>query len=163
MLNFTSQAVGADAIIDAVVIDTPVFINASKPSNGTLAGSLVLNNIHLSNVSIAVMENGTTILAGGTKIIKSWGQGNVYAGSHPNGKFTQGKIHSAHKDRSLLDFNGFVFGKGHPMYADYSSDQFKSIKSMGAVGDGIADDTAAINAVLAKVSVIRWSHKVFLY
>lgn len=142
--------VGGEAIIDAVVTNTPIFVRSSKPSNGTLAGSLVLNNIHLHNVSTAVMANGTTVLAGGTKTIKSWGQGNVYEGTHPNGTFTQGKIHSAYKDPSLLDHNGFIVSKGHPMYADYSVDQFRSIKSMGAVGDGMTDDTEAIKAVLAK-------------
>jgi len=99
------------------------------------------------------MENGTTILAGGTTTIGSWGKGNIYTGTHPNGTFTQGEIPSAYKDPSLLDPNGFIVSKGHPMYADYSVDQIMSIKSLGAVGDGVTDDTEAINAVLAKVSL----------
>ncbi|KAG1736747.1 glycoside hydrolase family 55 protein [Suillus lakei] len=141
---------GGEAIIDAVVTNTPIFIKTPKPTNVSVAGSLVLNNIHLNNVSTAVWENGTTILAGGTMTIDSWGKGNVYTGTHPNGTFTQGNIYSAHKDSSLLDHNGFIVSKGHPMYADYSVDQFKSVKSMGAVGDGMTDDTEAIKAVLAK-------------
>ncbi|KAG1748973.1 glycoside hydrolase family 55 protein [Suillus paluster] len=148
--DLVTGSVGGEAIIDAVVTNTPIFVRSSKPSNGSLAGSLVLNNIHLNNVTTAVMANDTTVLAGGTRTIKSWGQGNVYAGTRPNGTFTQGEIHSAYKDSSLLDHNGFIVSKGHPMYADYSVDQFKSVKCMGAVGDGMTDDTEAIKAVLAK-------------
>lgn len=135
-----------------MVTNTPVFIKVPKPTNVSVAGSLALNNIHLNNVSTAVMENGTTILAGGTTTIDSWGKGNIYTGSHPNGTFTQGNIYAAHKDPSLLDHNGFIVSKGHPMYADYSVEQFKSVRSLGAVGDGVTDDTEAIKAVLAKVS-----------
>ncbi|KAG1835639.1 glycoside hydrolase family 55 protein [Suillus variegatus] len=148
--NLSGGGNGGEAIIDAVVTNTPVFIKTPKPINGSVSGSLVLNNIHLNNVSTAVMENGTTILAGGTRTVHSWGKGNIYTGTHPNGTFTQGKIHSAHKDSSLLDHNGFIVSKGHPMYADYSVDQFKSVRSLGAVGDGMADDTEAVKAVLAK-------------
>ncbi|KAG2149369.1 glycoside hydrolase family 55 protein [Suillus clintonianus] len=141
---------GGEAIIDAVVTNTPVFLKTPNHTNVSVAGSIVLNNIHLNNVSVAVMESNATILAGGTKIIESWGKGNVYTGTHPNGTFTQGNIQAAYKDPSLLDHNGFIVSKGHPMYADYSVDQFKSVKSMGAVGDGVTDDTEAIKSVLAK-------------
>ncbi|KAG2360832.1 hypothetical protein BDR07DRAFT_1335179 [Suillus spraguei] len=146
--NLSGGGVGGEAIIDAVVTNTPVFIKTPPPINGTVAGSLVLKNVHLNNVSTAVMENGTTILAGGTTTIDSWGKGEVYTGTHPNGTFTQGNIYDAEVDWSLLDSNGFIVSKGHPMYADYSVDQFKSIRSLGAVGDGMTDDTEAINAVL---------------
>ncbi|KAG1858446.1 glycoside hydrolase family 55 protein [Suillus subalutaceus] len=148
--NLSGGGNGGEAIIDAVVTNTPIFIKTPNPTNVSVAGSLVLNNIHLNNVSTAVMENGTTILAGGTKTIDSWGKGNIYTGTHPNGTFTQGEIYSAYKDPSLLDPNGFIVSRGHPMYADYSVDQFKSVRSLGAVGDGVTDDTEAINAVLAK-------------
>jgi hypothetical protein len=148
--NLSGGGNGGEAIIDAVVTNTPIFIKTPNPTNVSVAGSLVLNNIHLNNVSTAVMENGTTILAGGTTTIGSWGKGNIYTGTHPNGTFTQGEIPAAYKDPSLLDPNGFIVSKGHPMYADYSVDQIMSIKSLGAVGDGVTDDTEAINAVLAK-------------
>lgn len=148
--NLSGGGNGGEAIIDAVVTNTPIFIKVPKPTNVSVAGSLALNNIHLNNVSTAVMENGTTILAGGTTTIDSWGKGNIYTGTHPNGTFTQGKIYAAHKDPSLLDHNGFIVSKGHPMYADYSVEQFKSVRSLGAVGDGVTDDTEAIKAVLAK-------------
>ncbi|KAF9228585.1 glycoside hydrolase family 55 protein [Gyrodon lividus] len=149
-LSSADQTVGAETIIDAVVTNTPIFIQTSSASNGTLAGSLVLNNIHLNDVPTAVSENGMTVLEGGTMTIDSWGQGNVYSGTNPNGTFTQGDVYSAYKAPSLLDSSGFIFGKGHPQYADYAIDQIMSVKSQGVVGDGQTDDTGAINAVFEK-------------
>ncbi|EGN96215.1 glycoside hydrolase family 55 protein [Serpula lacrymans var. lacrymans S7.3] len=150
-LSNADQTVGAEAIIDAVVTDTPIFVQSSEASNGTLAGSLVLNNIQLNNVPTAVgVANGDVVLAGGTMTIASWGQGDVYSGTDPNGNFEQGNIYAAYKDPSLLDSAGRIFGKAHPQYFDYAVDQFITVKSQGAVGDGVTDDTDAINAVLSK-------------
>lgn len=43
------QGVGAEAIIDAVVTNTPVFLQRSK-TQSTLDGSIVLSNVKLTNV-----------------------------------------------------------------------------------------------------------------
>lgn len=147
-----NQTVGAEAIIDAVVCDTPIFVRSSTASNGSLAGSLVLNNIKLTNVPTAVgVLNGTDVLAGGTKTIKSWGQGDVYTGTNGVKQFVQGDIPAAGKPSVLLDSSGHIFGKSHPQYASYAVSQFISARDHGCKGDGYTDDTAAIKAMLAKV------------
>jgi glucan 1,3-beta-glucosidase len=149
-------------IIDAVVTDTPIFIYISNVTNGSHVGSLVLNNIKLSNVTAAVgVLNGTTvlaggtttILAGGTTTIDSWVQGNVYSGTKSTGKLTQGMIQSAAKPQSLLNSDGSIFQRGHPQYETYSVDQFISVKDEGATGDGQTDDTDALNAIMTKLDV----------
>lgn len=146
------QGVGAEAIIDAVVTNTQVFVQSSLASNGTLPYSLVLNNIKLTNVPTAVgVASGATILAGGTTTIASWGQGHVYSGTSGQKTWVQGNIVSANKPSGLLDSSGRIFGKTHPQYANYAASQFISVKSQGAKGDGKTDDTAAIQNVFNQV------------
>ncbi|KJA18557.1 glycoside hydrolase family 55 protein [Hypholoma sublateritium FD-334 SS-4] len=147
-----AQTSGSLAIIDATVSNTPIFVRTSLPSNGTLDGSLVINNAKLTNVPVAVgvESTGETVLAGGTTIIDSWGQGNVFHGTSGTGTFTQGPIISTRKPSSLLDRTGKIFGRAHPQYAAFSTSQFVSVKDNGAKGDGLTDDTAAITAVFEK-------------
>ncbi|PBK58892.1 exo-beta-1,3-glucanase [Armillaria solidipes] len=141
------QTVGAEAIIDAVVTNTPIFVRTLTPST-SLAGSIVLNNVQLNNVPTAVGVNGgAVVLVGGTMKINSWGQGNVYTGTNPAGKFVQNNIVSAAKPASLLDRSGFIFRKTRPQYANYAMSQIVSMKDHGAVGDGRTDDTAALTSI----------------
>lgn len=136
-----------------MIHNTPVFVSTTKSSNGSLAGSIVLNNIKLINVLKAVaVQDGVTVLKGGTKRIKSWAQGNIYTGSNPKGEFIQGYIASPHKPSSLVDSAGRIFGKTHPQYVDYSLDQIVSVKDHDAKGDGKSDDTDAIQGIFDKVS-----------
>ncbi|KAL7283547.1 hypothetical protein ACG7TL_002981 [Trametes sanguinea] len=147
------QTVGAVAIIDAFASNTPIFLRNSQPSNGKLAGSVVLNNVHLTNVPTAVgVVGGATALAGGTMTIDSWAQGNVFSGTSQTAQFVQAAVPAPTKASSLLDSAGRIFGKMHPQYEDYAVDQFVSVRDQGAKGDGTTDDTAALQAVFDKFS-----------
>lgn len=105
-----------------------------------------------STVAVGIASDGSTLLAGGTTTITSWGQGNAYHGTNSIGTYTQGPIVDAHKPAILLDQAGNMFGRTHPQYANYAPGQFVSVRDHGARGDGHTDDTAAIIDVFEKVS-----------
>ncbi|TFK33474.1 exo-beta-1,3-glucanase [Crucibulum laeve] len=148
-----SQTAGAQAIIDATVVNTPIFIRTSKPSTN-LAGSIVINNAKLTNVPVAVgVVGGAVVLTGGTITIESWGQGNIYRGSTTTGVFTKGNIPAGVKASSLLDAWGKIASRMHPQYEDYHVSQFVSVRDYGAVGDGVTDDTFAIKEILTQASL----------
>jgi glucan 1,3-beta-glucosidase len=139
------------AIIDATVAGTGVFVRTSTTNPSTPPGSIVINNAKLTNTPVAVgVTNGEVVLAGGTMTIASWGQGNVYSGLNPVSSYVQGDIIAAGKPSMLLDGAGKIFGKGHPQYADYAVSQFVSVRSKGAKGDGVTDDTAALARIFSQ-------------
>ncbi|KAF9229792.1 glycoside hydrolase family 55 protein [Gyrodon lividus] len=153
-----TQSVGSEAIIDATVMNTDVFISTTKPSNGSLAGSIVLNNAQLHNVPVAVgVQTGEVVLEGSkdSMWIESWGQGNVYVGKDGQPHFTQGSIAPPQKPWNIIDWTGKIFGKSHPQYADYSLDQIVSVRSHGAVGDGVTDDTKALQNIFDQFAGCR--------
>jgi glucan 1,3-beta-glucosidase len=136
-----------------VALNTGIFLR-TLASSGQLDGSLVLSNIKLTNVPTAVgLFGGGVLLAGGTTTITSWVQGNVFTGSNGTGTFTQGYI-AAHKPAALLDSAGNIFGRTHPQYTHYAVNQFVSVRDQGAKGDGVTDDTAALQAIFAAVCSI---------
>ena len=151
-----TSGAGAMTIVDATVKDTGVFVRIpttnSTTNSTTTPGSLVINNAKLINTPVAVGVNvtGEVVLAGGTTIIASWAQGNVYSGLDPFGSYVQDHIRAPHKPSMLLDGAGNIFGKGHPQYADYAVSQFVSVKSNGAKGDGVTDDTAALTSIFSQ-------------
>ncbi|CAK5279356.1 unnamed protein product [Mycena citricolor] len=153
------NGVGAEAIIDVTVQDTPIFLRTAVPSNGTLVGSLVLNNIDLHNVTDAVaVVGGEVVLAGApaSKMhIDSWAQGNKFSGTNSTGAFQQDYVSAPPKAASLLDSQGRIFGRVHPQYEDHPVTDFVSVRDHGAVGDGKADDTQALQAVLDKYATSK--------
>ncbi|TRM62679.1 glycoside hydrolase family 55 protein [Schizophyllum amplum] len=129
-----TQTTAGLAIVDAVVSETPIFLQTSNSST-SLAGSIVLNNIALTNVPTAVQSaDGTVVLEGGSTTIDSWAQGNVYSGTAAEGKFTQDVVPAPTKPESLL-----ADGK-----ISRSRARSRDRQVRGAKGDGTTDDTDAL-------------------
>ncbi|KAJ2916182.1 hypothetical protein MD484_g4242, partial [Candolleomyces efflorescens] len=145
------QTAGAEAIIDAYIVNTPTFLQTTQSSTNSLAGSIVLNNVRLENVPVAVRAaNGPILLTGGTRTIESWGQGNVFKGDNPRGQFTQRNLPAARKASSLLDSAGRIVSRPQPQYESFLVSDFVSVKDHGAKGDGVTDDTQALKTIFTQ-------------
>ncbi|KAG9094875.1 hypothetical protein FS749_011622 [Ceratobasidium sp. UAMH 11750] len=156
--NLTSASTGSELIVDAEIINTPIFLattgtspaiaNVTNTSNTTI----ILENIKFKNVTTGVIDGSRTIrLKGGKKkTVTHWIQGNVYSGTDKNWEYTQGTVKEARRSPKLLDSSGKLFSKRRPEYENYSPSQFVSVKQYGAKGDGVHDDTSAIQKVLDK-------------
>jgi hypothetical protein len=143
----SNQTVGSVVLQDSKISNTPVGINSSFTMDSIPAGggTLLLDNVDFTGSQTAVMSStGSTILAGGS-VVQSWAQGRTYTGS--TGTRTQGQITAPSKPASLMQ-NGVIFERSKPQYEGYPSSAFVSVKSKGAKGDGVTDDTQAIQAAM---------------
>ncbi|RAL65105.1 hypothetical protein DID88_001211 [Monilinia fructigena] len=142
----TAQNVGSVIVIDSSITNTPVGIITAYTASSTpdTAGSLILENVALSNVPAAVtLSGGSTILAGtsGSTTIAGWGQGRKYV---PNGPSDfQGSITPNSRPASLLSGDKY-YTQSKPQYNTLSVSSFTSARTNGAVGDGVTDDTTAL-------------------
>ncbi|KAJ8065164.1 hypothetical protein OCU04_005876 [Sclerotinia nivalis] len=157
------RSAGSATIMDSTITNTPIGISTVYDINeaGT-NGTLVIDNVDFSsNVPVAVYDATakSTILAGNTKIA-SWAQGKIYTGVNA-GQATQGTQDVVTKPATLLDSTGKLFGRTKPQYETLPASSFLSVKSNGAKGDGVTDDTAAIQAIFDKATtdqVVYFDH-----
>jgi len=147
-----SQTVGSITFLDSIITDTPIgFVTAydstSSPATG---GSLILDNVALSNVPIAVQGPGkTTVLAGGSLTISGFGEGHEYT---PNGPTSfEGSITPFTRPGALLAGSN-IYERSKPSYAGIAVGQVSSTRSAGAKGDGSTDDTAGISQTVIRQS-----------
>lgn len=148
-----NQLVGSVNILDSTITNTPVFVTTAWQSSTLSTGSLILENIALSNVPVAVKGASGTVLAGsaGSTTIAAWGQGHKYTPSGPTnfqGSFTPPTRPSA----LLASGSTRYYTKSKPQYAASPVASFVSVRTSGAKGDGSTDDTTAIQSALTSAA-----------
>ncbi|KAF8863809.1 glucan 1,3-beta-glucosidase [Acephala macrosclerotiorum] len=161
------QTVGSVMLIDSKISNTPIGVSTVySTSEGATNGTLIIDNVDFStNVPVAVSNAASkaTILAGNTKV-SSWMQGRTYNGAN-TGVAVQGAQTAPTKPASLLTSTGNVFARSKPQYEGVSVSSFKSVKAAGAKGDGVTDDTAAIQALFnsaAATDVVYFDHGAYV-
>lgn len=132
-------AVGSAIILDSSFSDTEVAIKTAYTTSTTpdTAGSLILENVSLSNVPTAVMGGSGSLLEGGSKTIAGWGQGHRYVSG--TDRELSGDITANERPAVLTGENGY-YSRSKPQYEDLAASDFVSARSSGAKGDGTTDD-----------------------
>lgn len=174
------QVVGSGTMQDSVFNNCQIgmltsFSNTSTPTTG---GTFVLDNVKFSGAGTAVSSANGTILAGG-QTVQSWTQGRVYSAfiaAKQVGNLTcyvptvssariQRVIDPPPKPSGLLTASGTVFERSKPQYEELPVASFVSVKDAGAKGDGLTDDTEAIQNLFNTVSpsqVVFFDHGAYL-
>ncbi|KAH6635962.1 glycoside hydrolase family 55 protein [Chaetomium tenue] len=163
------QTVGSVLVLESQFTDTPIGIKtAYDPSSPHTNGTLILENVDMTGSAQAVFNNatGTTILEGNQKV-SFFAQGRGYGGAGGNsGEAFQGPQEVVKKPDVLINPNtGKVMTRSKPQYEEVPAGDFVSIKSAGAKGDGVTDDSDAIQKAfdtLDTANVLFFDHGAYL-
>ncbi|KAK3332876.1 glycoside hydrolase family 55 protein [Cercophora scortea] len=144
--------VGSVVIFDSEINNTPVGISYgnSGASGPAVGNSLMIENVKIKNVPTAIRDAAGTVLAGttGTTTIAAWGRGHTYSASGALSTF-QGATFPASARPASVVAGAYYYTRSKPSYATVPVAQFASARAFGAKADGVADDTNAINNLLA--------------
>ncbi|KAJ6574548.1 exo-beta-1,3-glucanase [Mycena capillaripes] len=161
-IQISNCGVGFDLNTGGLTLATQV-MNATHPpmqqqmssSQATsLGGSLILDNVAFSGITTANIQDGSgTVVAANAGVGLEWFQGNVYLGTtkrYLRGSYTP----AGSRPQLLTDASGTYFSRSRPQYQTYAPGQFRTLMTsgLGAKGDGVSDDTAAINAFISQNS-----------
>ncbi|KAJ7053167.1 pectate lyase superfamily protein-domain-containing protein [Mycena amicta] len=153
-LTLATQSAGGVLIIDSKISSTGIGIRMSSSQATTLGGSLILDNVAFTGITTANIQDGSgTVVAANVGVGLEWFQGNVYLGTGK--RYLRGSYTPFGSRPQLLTLaSGTYFSRSRPQYQTYAPGQFRTLMSsgLGAKGDGVADDTGAINAFIAQNS-----------
>ncbi|KAJ5552813.1 pectin lyase-like protein [Penicillium frequentans] len=151
----TGQSLGSFILVDAIIANTPTGIMTSLLAENST--SLLLQNVGFFNVKDSVADNvlSKVLLAGGNEVlIDNWGFGRVTKSNGETSFINGASITSMVRTDSLLSTElAYVkpnfYTRRRPKYVDIGQSQIINLKTAGAKGDGVTDDTTALNSIFA--------------
>ena len=159
----TNQLVNSLTAFDFQVIDTPILFNIS-----TSAGNFVFESINTTNVPSLITQNFQNILTGSsstTNVLAGWSQGSIFTDTSTTPVVTQDAAVHPTRPSSLVGNDGYYFGRSRPLYETATTDEIVSVRSSGARGDGLTDDTQALQTILdqyASTKIIFFDHGIYV-
>lgn len=149
----SGQNVGSMLITDSIFSNLQVGISTTLVAENSTSFLIQNTKFGTCGVSIQDAQLGTALIAGtqAYMLIDSWGFGKIVSAGSSTGTFQNGNsIPAANRTQALLlpSSNAF-FTRRLPTYQDIAASEMINIKSQGAKGDGVTDDAALINQVLA--------------
>ena len=148
----SDQAIGSIVLFDSDFNTVDIGILHAHTANGNppAAGALILENVDFSNVGVAVQgPNGTDIPGTTSRFnVPAWAQGHAYSPYSSNFTELHGYITPNLRSPALVTSQGKYYTRQKPQYRDWPVSEFVSTRSMGAKGDGMTDDTAALQSAI---------------
>ena len=167
MSNGDGQTSGSVIFMDSTISNTATGFLTAYQTNGTFTnGTLILDNVDMTNnvpVAVSNIRTNSTILVGNTNI-SSWVQGRIYPSANAGGD-VQGTQSAVSRPTGLLDSTGRFAARSRPQYENAPVSSFLSTMAHGAKGDGVADDTAAIQALFDSAGpndIVYFDHGAYL-
>jgi hypothetical protein len=171
----TGQSLGSLVLVDTIIANTPRGIVTTLYSENST--SFYLQNVGFFNTETAVTDDstGNALLAGGDQVVvDSWGFGRVTDDTPDTGTtfFANGEYLPVMDRNTALLGDAYdhlapnFFTRRRPGYLDVAVSKVMNVKALGAMGDGVSDDTNVLNSILEGAantsSVVFFPYGVYL-
>ncbi|KAK3367323.1 pectate lyase superfamily protein-domain-containing protein [Lasiosphaeria ovina] len=154
-INMSTADVGSLTLLDSKFINvSKALVTGRNPGNTTGRGSLMVENVEYTFVPTVLEGPGEQVLLlgdpSGTVYDLGYARGNLYAPQGP--ELFEGRNPSYFYQPPSLKIGNKYYERSKPQYESHPSSAFLSARGFGAAGDGVTDDTAALNSLFLAVS-----------